>query len=99
MAIAGGVLGGLGTALVLIYNGTFIGALGGLASGNGYAEPFFTLVVPHGVLELSLIVVTAAAGLRLGWSIVEPGRRSRLESARLEARPAMAMVLGSVPWF
>ena len=99
LAIAGGVLLGLGTALVLVYNGTFIGALGGLAGGAGHSEPFFTLVVPHGVLELSCIVVTAAAGLRLGWALVEPGPRSRLESARREARPAMAMVLGTIPWF
>lgn len=99
LAIAGGALLGLGTALVLVYNGTFIGALGGLAGGGGQSEPFFTLVLPHGVLELSCIVVTAAAGLRLGWAIVDPGARSRLESARREARPAMAMVLGTVPWF
>ena len=99
LAIAGGVLLGLGTALVLVYNGTFIGALGGLASGGGHAEAFFTLVTPHGVLELSCIVVTAAAGLRIGWALVEPGPRSRWDSARREARPAMAMVLGTVPWF
>jgi uncharacterized membrane protein SpoIIM required for sporulation len=99
LAIAGGVLVGLGTAAVLIYNGMFIGAIGGLAGGNGATEPFFTLVVPHGVLELSCIVVTAAAGLRLGWAIVEPGPRTRVESARREARPAMAMVLGTIPWF
>ena len=99
LAIAGGVLLGLGTAAVLIFNGTFIGALGGLAGGAGHAEPFFTLVVPHGVLELSCIVVTAAAGLRIGWALVEAGPRSRLNSARREARPAMAMVLGTVPWF
>ena len=99
LAIAGGVLLGLGTAAVLVYNGTFIGAIGGLAGGAGQSEPFFTLVVPHGVLELSCIVVTAAAGLRLGWALVEPGPRSRWESARREARPAMAMVLGTIPWF
>lgn len=99
LAIAGGVLFGFGTAFVLVYNGTFIGALGGLAAGGGHAGPFFELVTPHGVLELSCIVVTAAAGLRLGWSMVEPGPRSRLESARREARPAMAMVIGTVPWF
>lgn len=99
LAIAGGVLLGLGTALVLVYNGTFIGALGGIVSEGGHAEPFFELVVPHGVLELSLIVVTAAAGMRLGWALVEPGPRGRWESARREARPAMAVVLGSMPWF
>ena len=99
LAIAGGALLGLGTAAVLIFNGTFIGAIGGLAGGGGHADPFFTLVLPHGVLELSCIVVAGAAGLRLGWALVEPGPRSRFDSARREAGPAMAMVLGTVPWF
>jgi uncharacterized membrane protein SpoIIM required for sporulation len=98
LAIAGGALLGLGTALVLVYNGTFIGALGGLASGGGHAEPFFTLVVPHGVLELSCIVIAEVAGLRVGWAIVSPGTLTRAQSLVREARRSMELVLGTAPW-
>ena len=56
------------------------------------------LVVPHGVLELSCIAVAAAAGLRIGWALVEPGTLTRGQSLRREARPAMEMVLGTMPW-
>ena len=99
LALAGGILVCLGTALVLVYNGLFIGVLGGLVGGAGQTETFLALVLPHGVLELSLIIVSAAAGLRLGWAIVEPGTLTRGQSLRREALLATQLVLGSIPWF
>ena len=50
------------------------------------------------MLELSCIAVAAAAGLRIGWALVEPGTLTRGESLRREARPAMELVLGTMPW-
>ncbi|HEV2755891.1 MAG TPA: stage II sporulation protein M [Actinomycetota bacterium] len=98
LAFAGGVLAGLGTAFVLIYNGTFIGAVWGLAIDAGAALPFVELVTAHGVLELSCIVVTAAAGLSMGWALVEPGTRPRREALAAEARRSVELVLGTMPW-
>ena len=98
LAIAGGIFAGLGTASVLIFNGGFIGAILGLTVENGSSGEFVELVVPHGVLELSCIAVAAAAGLRVGWALVEPGTLTRGRSLRREARPAMEMVLGTMPW-
>jgi uncharacterized membrane protein SpoIIM required for sporulation len=98
LAIAGGLPIGLGTAAVTIFNGGFIGALFGLTLENGSALDFLRLVLPHGLLELTCIGVSAAAGLRLGWALVEPGPRSRLAALRGEARPAMEIVLGTMPW-
>ena len=100
LAVAGGMLAGLGTAAVTIFNGGFIGALGGLSIGAGpeVSERFFSLVVAHGVLELSLIVVAASAGLRIGWAMIDPGTLTRAQSVVAEARPALEVVLGTVPW-
>ena len=98
LAFAGGIAAGLITALVLIFNGVLLGTVAGLAVGAGNGESFFELVTAHGVLELSCIVVTAAAGLRLGWALVEPGYASRVASVVAEARRAVAIVLGTVPW-
>lgn len=99
LAVAGGMLAGLGTAAVVIFNGGFIGALGGLSIGSGEAERFFALVAAHGVLELSIVVVAATAGLRLGWAMIEPGTLTRGQSLRAQARPAIEIVLGTIPWF
>ena len=75
-----------------------LGVVGGLAIGAGNGRPFFELVTAHGVLELSCIVVSGAAGLRLGWAIIDPGNRTRGEALREEARAAIEIVLGTAPW-
>ena len=98
MAVAAGITLGIGTAALAIYNGLFIGVIGGISFHDGTGERFVSLVVAHGVLELSLIVVSVMAGLRIGWAIVDPGLRTRARSLQAEARPAMELVLGTMPW-
>lgn len=99
LAFAAGIAAGLGTAFVLVFNGVLIGALAGLAGGEGRAGEFTELIAAHGVLELSLVVVTAAAGMRIGWAVVDPGPRRRLDALVVEARRSIEVVLGSIPWF
>ena len=99
LAFAGGLTGGLLTAALLVFNGVLLGTVAGLAWGAGNARPFTELVTAHGVLELSCIVVSGAAGLRLGWAIVAPpGRLPRGTALRLEARRAVLIALGTAPW-
>ncbi len=98
LALAAGILLGIGTAVVLVYNGVLLGTVGGLAVGSGNARPFFELVTAHGVLELSCIVVAGAAGMRLGWALVEPGRATRKDALGRQARDAVQVVLGTIPW-
>lgn len=97
-AFAGGIAAGIVTAAILMFNGVLIGAIAGLSWGAGSIRPFVELVAPHGVLELSCIVVAGAAGLRLGWSLVAPGRRSRVDSVTAEARRTVLIALGTAPW-
>ena len=98
LAFAGGVLVGLGTVWILGFNGVFIGALTGLAFQAGNGVPFTELVIAHGVLELSCIVVCGAAGLRFGWAMVAPGHRPRIDATMEEARSGVEIVLGTMPW-
>jgi uncharacterized membrane protein SpoIIM required for sporulation len=98
MAIAGGMLLGIGSAAITIFNGGFIGALLGLTIENGAIGDFLRFVLPHGLLELSCIAVACTAGLRLGWTLIDPGPLTRGESLRNGARPAMELVLGTMPW-
>ena len=98
MAFAAGIAFGLGTALVLVFNGLILGAVGGLTVGAGHGAYFVELVAAHGVLELSCIVVAGAAGLRLGWAIVDPGRLERGAALAAEARRSVEIVLGTAPW-
>lgn len=98
LAFAGGISGGAITAAALIFNGVLFGTIGGLAVAAGTSERFTTLVIAHGVLELSCIVVAGSAGLGLGLALVAPGKRARLPALRDEARHAVELTLGTAPW-
>lgn len=97
-AVAGGITFGLLTAGVLLFNGMLIGVVSGVGVAAGHGSVLVELIVPHGLLELSCIVVTGAAGLRMGWALVDPGRRPRGQALATEARAAVELVLGTMPW-
>jgi uncharacterized membrane protein SpoIIM required for sporulation len=98
LALAAGIAVGLGTVFVLLYNGLILGVVFGLTIENGQGAPLVEQVASHGILELSCIVVAAAAGLRLGESILRPGRRKRTDALVDQARGAVETVLGTAPW-
>jgi uncharacterized membrane protein SpoIIM required for sporulation len=98
LSFAGGIAAGVGTAVLLIVNGVLLGVVGGLAVGSGNGRVFFELVTAHGLLELSCIVVAGAAGLWMGWALVEPGRLTRATALGRRAREAIKIVLGTAPW-
>jgi uncharacterized membrane protein SpoIIM required for sporulation len=95
VAFAGGLTGGAMTVVSLLFNGLLVGLIAGLAVAGGNGEAFWRLVVPHGVLEMSLIVVAGAAGLRTGWALVHPGHRTRVEALAVEGRAGVEMALGA----
>ena len=97
-AVAGGITFGLLTAGLLIFNGIVIGVVLGVGSSAGNGSALVELIVPHGVLELSCIVVAGAAGLRIGWALVDPGRRPRAQALLTEGRAAIELVLGTAVW-
>jgi uncharacterized membrane protein SpoIIM required for sporulation len=98
VAFAAGITAGIGTALSLLFNGLILGAVLGLSIDAGTTGQVLRLIVAHGVLELSCIVVAAAAGLRVGWALVDPGRRTRREALETEARAAVVIAFGTAPW-
>jgi len=96
LAFALGILLCVGTAFVLINNGLLIGQVAGLFAASGQLGKFFGLILPHGLLELSAIVIAGGAGLVLGWTIVDPGDRTRADALADEGRRAVVVVMGLV---
>ncbi len=93
---AGGMLAGIGTLLVLFFNGLFIGSIAGHLTRLDYVETFYPFVIGHGSFELTAIVFSGAAGLRLGYAILNPGQLSRLNALRLAGRDVIPMLYGIV---
>jgi len=91
-----GVFLGVGTIAVLLENMLNLGVDGGLMIGHGRATEFFVLILPHGMLELSAVFLAAAAGLRLGWAIIDPGPLRRGQALAEEGRATVTIALGLV---
>ncbi|HEC15103.1 MAG TPA: stage II sporulation protein M [Sedimenticola sp.] len=98
-AFASGLLLGLGTLFTLLFNGLFIGAIAGHLTRIGYGEPFWSFVSGHSALELTAIVLSGAAGFRLGLAILAPGRRTRLEALKRAGDRAIPVISGAAVMF
>jgi uncharacterized membrane protein SpoIIM required for sporulation len=81
---------------LLVYNARMLGTLSGLLWNGGYFVGFYSLVLTHGVMELSAICIATAAGLRLGWAFIAPGRLARSDAFRLAAGDAFGLLAGSI---
>jgi uncharacterized membrane protein SpoIIM required for sporulation len=90
---------GIGSIYFLVTNAVLLGSLAGAYQAAGKAGVFWPLILPHGLLELSAICIGAGAGLRMGWSIIDPGDRLRSEALVEEGRDAVMVVLGVIPAF
>jgi len=98
LGFALGITLGIGTGLLLCFNGLILGTICGAAIEAGNGSAFAEFVIPHGPIELSCIVVTAAAGARMGWALVEPGPGDRRTALATEAKTAVMIVIGTMPW-
>jgi uncharacterized membrane protein SpoIIM required for sporulation len=96
---AGGLVFGVGSIWFLASNGVIIGAVAGYLTHIGYGEPFWSFVAGHSSLELLAIVLSGAAGLRLGMAVVAPGPVSRKAALVAAARPAVRMMYGAALMF
>lgn len=99
LAFAGGMLGGAGTVAVLVFNGANLGLAGGLFHAADQEARFYGLILPHGLLELTAVVLAGATGLSLGWAMVAPGDRRRVEAVTMAAQRCLTVILGLIAAF
>jgi uncharacterized membrane protein SpoIIM required for sporulation len=88
----GGLFLGVGSIFFLFYNGAFGGAIGGYLTERGLSANFYSFVVTHSAFELTAIVLSGAAGLRIGHALLAPGRltrRASLVRATAEVAPVI----------
>jgi uncharacterized membrane protein SpoIIM required for sporulation len=97
LVFALGLSFGLGTAVVLFWNGIPLGALAAQYLGSGQGPFFFAWILPHGVIELTVVAIAGGAGFVLARGLLRPGPRSRPLALQQEAKRAVQMVLGGMP--
>ncbi len=90
--LAGGMFAGVGSLVVLGFNGLMLGTFAGHFANLGLLWYLLEFVIGHGVLELTAIWIAAAAGLLLGLAIVSPGDISRSDALVLRGRIAVRMI-------
>lgn len=84
-----GLVFGIGGLFATLFNSIFLGAVFGHMSTLPLWDNFFHFVTAHGPFELTAVVLSAAAGMRLGFSLVDTRGFSRIDALRQAAREAM----------
>ncbi|MFC4049367.1 stage II sporulation protein M [Actinomadura syzygii] len=96
IALTFGILLAIPTVYVLLANQVNLGLIGGLMFAYGKGDVFFGLILPHGLLELTAVYLACAGGLKLGWTIIDPGRRRRGQALAEEGRAAISIAIGLI---
>lgn len=96
LAFATGFVAGLPTLFLLFYNGLVLGAFAALFHARGLGVDLWAWMLPHGVTELTAVVLCGAAGLQLAHALVFPGALPRMDSLREHGRAAAVIVIGAV---
>lgn len=94
MAVALGVTAGVGTGVVLFQNGLMLGGLAGAATNANVDYLFWSVILPHGILELTAICIAGGAGLVLAKAIYAPGDLPRRDALKLAGTEAVQLLAG-----
>ncbi|MGW4483446.1 stage II sporulation protein M [Amycolatopsis sp. NPDC004368] len=89
-----GVALGLPVISALWLNSLNAGIGIGLMSSAGRGDVLLGLLLPHGLLELTAVFIAAGTGLKLGWTVIDPGRRSRSAALGEQGRSVVVIALG-----
>lgn len=93
---AGGIVAGVGTLFFLVFNGIYMGAAAGYVNEACDPESFWTFVSGHSSYELLGMVVAGMAGMRLGLSLLCPGRLPRTRALVEAAHKSLPLIFGAM---
>ena len=94
MSLCLGILAGIPTIFLLLYNGMILGSFTAMHHQAGIYADYWAWILPHAVSELSAIILCGGVGLMLGMAVLSPGELTRAESLRRVGREAAAVCLG-----
>jgi len=92
---AGGILAGFGSLVILMFNAVFLGAAAGHIVNSGYGRTFFPFIIAHSAFELTAIILSAQAGLLLGYRLFFTRGLTRAASLKQAGKTALPLISGS----
>jgi uncharacterized membrane protein SpoIIM required for sporulation len=92
--MATGVLAAIPTVVLMIFNGMLLGVFAAIHHEAGIRAEMWAWILPHGVTELSAIILCGGVGLMLGKAVLQPGELSRNESLVRAGREAARVCVG-----
>jgi uncharacterized membrane protein SpoIIM required for sporulation len=99
IAFASGVFGGVPSFFEIFETGGMIGAMGAVMTQVHRHSTFWPGILPHGIAEITAILICGAAGFMIGLSFLFPGGYRRETAFRLAGMDAIKLVLGTIPLF
>lgn len=96
---ASGLLLGVGSLCVMAFNAIVLGTIFGHMLLSDKSANFTEFVTAHGPFELTAVVLSTAAGLRLGWSMIDTRGLSRGAALRHTAPRALEIALAATVLF
>jgi uncharacterized membrane protein SpoIIM required for sporulation len=92
---AGGIFAGAGSLLILCFNGIFLGTVAAHIVNQGFGSTFFPFIIAHSAFELTAVILSAQAGLLLGFRLFVTRGLSRGASIREAGKTAVPLIAGS----
>ena len=98
-AYTSGLIAGIGTLGLLLYNGIMVGAFQYFFYEHNLLGTSMLAIWLHGTLEISSIVIAGGAGLTLARGLIIPGTLSRMQSFFVSGTRSLKLLIGTVPIF
>jgi len=93
---AAGIFGGVPALISLGLNGMHLGVIAAWLSKDPYTvEVFWSFVITHASFELTGLVLSAMAGMRMGLALIHPGRRSRSHALSAAGQTMFPVIVGA----
>jgi uncharacterized membrane protein SpoIIM required for sporulation len=93
---AGGIFGGLPALISLLFNGMHFGVIASWLTKDPLTrEAFWSFVVTHSSFEIAGLLLSGVAGMRLGLSLIHPGRLTRRHALMVTSQRMFPVLVGA----
>ena len=92
-----GIFCGVPSLYLSAQNAVMVGAFDEFFAARGFGLDFWLVVFVHGTLEISSLILAAAAGVVMGKSYLFPGTIRRIDSFKRGAKDGVKIMIGLIP--